>query len=111
MVCGVCPRAVKAAIGGSAAEYNAFRSWANDVKGATGDAVAGEAAAVANTHAAAAYALGAERLFENEPTIEIEDVAVATGEGGGEGGQGVARPTSGARRRGVVATSADTRDA
>ena len=76
---------VKAAIGGSAAEYNAFRSWANDVKGATGDAVAGEAAVVANAHAAAAYALGAERLFENEPTIEIGDVAVATGDGGGEG--------------------------
>ena len=40
--------------------------------------MAGEAAVVANEHAAAAYLLGAERLFENEPTIEIGELSVAT---------------------------------
>ena len=61
------------------------------LKGATGDTLAGEAAVVANAHAAVAYLVGAERLFENEPTIETGDVAVATGEGGGW--QGAARHT------------------
>ena len=75
--------AVKAAIGGNAAEYNAFKAWADGVKGATGDALAGEAAVVANAHAAAAYLLGAERLFENEPTVEIGELAIADGESAG----------------------------
>ena len=60
---GFVDAAVKVAIGGSAAEYNAFKTWAAGVKGATGDALAGEAAVVANAHAAAAYLLGSERLF------------------------------------------------
>ena len=75
--------AVKAAIGGSAEEYNAFKTWADGVKGTTGDALAGEAAVVANEHAASAYLLGAERLFENEPTVEIGEFAIAEGESAG----------------------------
>jgi len=74
---------VMEAIGGSAEEYNAFKIWADGVKGATGDTLAGEAAVVANAHAAAAYLLGAERLLENEPTVEIDELAVADGESAG----------------------------
>ena len=75
--------AVKVAIGGSAAEYNKFKTWADGVKGVAGDALAGEAAVVANAHAAAAYLLGAERLFENEPTVEIGELAIVDGESAG----------------------------
>ena len=78
---GFADAAVKVAIGGSATEYNAFKTWAAGVKGATGDALAGEAAVVANEHAAAAYLLGSERLFENEPTVEIGDCEQASGTG------------------------------
>ena len=77
---------VKAAIGGSATEYAAFREWAGSVKGvgsASGAVAAGEAAVVANTNAAAAYLLGAERLFENAPKVEFGEVVV--GEKGTEG--------------------------
>lgn len=77
---------VKAAIGGSAEEYAAFKAWAGSVKGAgsaSGAAIAGESAVVANTNAAAAYLLGAERLFENAPKVEFEDVVV--GDEGTEG--------------------------
>ena len=63
--------------------YAAFREWAGGVKGATGDTLAGEAAVVANAHASPAYLLGAERLFENEPTVEIDELAVADGENAG----------------------------
>ena len=63
--------------------YTAFREWAGGVKGATGDALAGEAVVVANAHASPAYLLGAERLFENEPTVEIDELAVADGENAG----------------------------
>ena len=81
---------VKAAIGGSAAEYAAFKAWAGSVKVPVGSdgggavaAQAGEAVVVANTNAAAAYLLGAERLFENKPKVEFEEVAV--GESGTQG--------------------------
>ncbi|MBQ3807301.1 MAG: leucine-rich repeat protein [Kiritimatiellae bacterium] len=84
---GFADAAVKAAIGGSAEEYNAFKAWAGSVKGTGGDALAGEAAVVANAHAAAAYLLGAERLFENEPTVEIGELAV------GERSSGTLAPT------------------
>jgi len=79
--------AVKEAIGGSAAEYAAFKTWAGSVKGAgsASGTAAGEAAVVANTNAAAAYLLGAERLFENAPKIEFEEVSVVDGEDGGLG--------------------------
>ena len=80
---GFADAAVKAAIGGSAAEYNAFKTWADGVKGVTGDALAGEAAVVANEHAAAAYLLGAERLFEYEPTVEIGELSIGEGENAG----------------------------
>ena len=79
--------AVKEAIGGSAAEYVKFKEWAGSVKGAgsVSGAAAGEAAVVANTNAAAAYLLGAERLFENAPKVEFEEVSVVDGEDGGLG--------------------------
>ena len=79
--------AVKDAIAGSAAEYAAFKEWADSVKGAgnASGAAAGETAVVANTNAAAAYLLGAERLFENAPKIEFGEVRVADGEDGGLG--------------------------
>ena len=80
---GFVDAAVKVAIGGSATEYNAFKTWAAGVKGATGDALAGEAAVVANAHAAAAYLLGVERLFVNEPTVEIGELAIVGGESAG----------------------------
>ena len=80
---GFADAAVKEVIGGSAEEYNAFKTWADGVKGAAGDALAGEAAVVANGHAAAAYLLGAERLFENEPTVEIGELSIAESEGAG----------------------------
>ena len=80
---GFVDAAVKVTIGGSATEYNAFKTWAAGVKGATGDALAGEAAVVANAHAAAAYLLGAERLFVNEPTVEIGELAIVGGESAG----------------------------
>ena len=80
---GFVDAAVKVTIGGSAAEYNAFKTWAAGVKGATGDALAGEAAVVATEHAASAYLLGAERLFENEPTVEIGELAIVDGESAG----------------------------
>ena len=79
---GFADEAVKEAIGGSAAEYAAFKTWAGSVKGAgsASSAAAGEVAVVANTNAAAAYLLGAERLFENAPKIEFEEVVVGDGE-------------------------------
>ena len=80
---GFVDAAVKVVIGGSAAEYNKFKTWADGVKGVTGDALAGEAAVVANEHAAAAYLLGAERLFENEPAVEIGELIIADGESAG----------------------------
>ena len=70
--------AVLGMIDGSAAEYNAFKTWAIGVKNAKGDALAGETSVVTNVHTVAAYLLGAERLFENEPTIEIGELSVAT---------------------------------
>lgn len=85
---------VKGVIGGSAAEYNAFKTWAASVKRTAGSAspatAAGEEAVVANTNAAAAYLLGAERLFENAPTVEIEEVSLGDSDemGGGVGANG-----------------------
>ena len=95
---GFVDAAVKEVIGGSAVEYTAFKEWARSVKvpigGDGGGAVAtqaGEAAVVANTNAAAAYLLGAERLFENAPKVEFGEVSVADDEGGGA--LGITRPT------------------
>ena len=96
---GFADDGVKAAIGGSAAEYAAFKEWAGSVKGAgsAGASAAGEAAVVANTNAAAAYLLGAERLFENAPVVEIGDVVVGerTSGTGGSGETGEAGGTAG----------------
>ena len=71
--------------------YALFKAWAGSVKGASSDAAAGEAAVVANTNAAAAYLLGAERLFENAPKVEFEEVVV--GNDGEGGAMGSSRPT------------------
>ena len=96
--------AVKAAIGGSAAEYAAFRTWAESVKGASGgSAAAGEAAVVASPHAAAAFLLGAERLFANAPTVEIEEVAIGDGTSGTSG-------TSGTENRGTMTVAVAVKD-
>ena len=85
--------AVKAAIGGSAAEYGKFKAWAGGVKGSGGASgtLAGEAAVVANTNAAAAYLLGAERLFENAPKVEL---ALESGIWSLGSGYGMALPIS-----------------
>ena len=66
-------------------------------KGSGGASEAGEAAVVANTNAAAAYLLGAERLFENAPVVEIGDVVVVerTSGTGGSGETGEAGGTAG----------------
>ena len=95
---GFVDAAVKDVIGGSATEYIAFKEWARSVKvagsgsmGTSSPTIAGEAAVVANAHAAAAYLLGAERLFENEPKVEITEVAV--GEANDDGALGITRPT------------------
>ena len=78
---GFADAGVRDLIGGSATEYAAFKSWANGVKSATGTVLAGEAAVVENTNAAAAYLLGAERLFENAPKVEFGEMTVgATGD-------------------------------
>ena len=84
---GFADATVKAAIGGSAAEYNAFRTWAESVKNTAGSVhageTAGEAEVVASPHAAAAYLLGAERLFANEPAVAIDELVVSDGESAG----------------------------
>jgi len=71
--------AVKSVIGESVEEYNAFKIWADGVKGATGDMLVGETAVASNEHATAAYLLGAAALFDNEPVIEISEVEVDDG--------------------------------
>ena len=64
-------------------EYDAFRSWVS------GNNLY-QPAVVANTNAAA-YLLGAERLFENAPKVEFEEMEV--GNDGESGGLGTSRPT------------------
>ena len=44
--------------------------------GSASGVAAGEAAVVANTNVAVAYLLGAERLFENAPKVEISEVEI-----------------------------------
>ena len=90
---GFADAGVMEAIGGSAEEYNAFKDWAASVKvagSASGDVAAGEAAVVANTNAAAAYLLGAERLFENKPKVEFGEIAVVENGTQGTDGTGTA---------------------
>ena len=52
-------------------EYDAFRSWVNDNNLYQPDVAA-------NTNVAMAYLLGAERLFNKQPTIEIGELKMAT---------------------------------
>ena len=79
---GFADAAVKMAIGGHADEYMLFKAWADVVRDACGE-IAGELAVVDNKYAAAAFLLGAERLFENEPTVEIGELAIVDGESAG----------------------------
>ena len=79
---GFADTEIKEVIGGSAAEYAAFREWAQCVRQASGNP-GGGAAVVASPHAAAAYLLGAERLFENEPTVKIDELTIADGKTAG----------------------------
>jgi hypothetical protein len=67
---------VKKVIGGSASVYSAFRTWAQSMTG-------GEAAVAISPHAAAAYLLGATRLFGYPPDIIIAPLNVAAGGGSG----------------------------
>ena len=62
------------------AEYSAFKAWVN------GNNLY-QPNVVANTNAAAAFLLGAERLFKNEPTVEIGELAI------GERSSGMLAPT------------------
>ena len=82
---GFADAGVMAAIGGRAEKYAAFKTWAGSVKNPGGSpslaTAAGEAAVVANTNAAMAFLLGAERLFENLPVIEIGEVVVDATDG------------------------------
>ena len=66
-------------------EYSAFREWALKVKGvgANASAPAGANAVVNAPHAAAAFLLGATKLFENEPIIKMCDVSIESSPGCG----------------------------
>ncbi len=59
--------------------YGEFREWALQVKGKDGE-VAGAEAVFSSEHAWPSYLLGAEVLFENEPTIQICEFAVGNSE-------------------------------
>lgn len=67
---------VAAIIGGNAARYADFRAWASGVAG-------GAQAVVESRYAAAAYLLGAQELFEDEPRIVISDCEAAAETSGG----------------------------
>ena len=69
---------VKETIGGDATKYAEFRSWARRLTD-------GEVAVVVSTNAVVSYLLGAERLFEKQPMIEMGDVSVGMGDGGATG--------------------------
>lgn len=60
---------VATVIGGDAEKYAKFRTWANAVEG-------GASAAVTSRWAAVSYLLGANKLFGNEPLLEIRECAL-----------------------------------
>ena len=72
-----------AALVSTVAEYDTLRTWVNNNNLYQSDVVA-------NTNAAAAFLLGAERLFENAPKVEFGEVGVADGE---SSALGITRPT------------------
>lgn len=78
---GFADQEVKEAICGNAEKYVAFREWAQYVRFASGNP-AGGAAAAASPYAWAAYCLGAEALFENEPQIIINESMLGSGADG-----------------------------
>ncbi|MBR4188564.1 MAG: InlB B-repeat-containing protein [Kiritimatiellae bacterium] len=76
---GFADPGVARAVGGRAATFNALVDWASSVKDASGAAPAGASAVIADSHAAAAFLLGAERLFADAPSIAFESLAVPRG--------------------------------
>ena len=75
--------AIKEVIGGSATEYAKFKEWASDVLDTAAWYKAGEEAVANAPYVAAAYVLGAEKLFVNEPVIEIQRLKVDSSDPGG----------------------------
>ncbi len=61
----------------TAAAYAEFREWALTVKRGDGEP-AGAEVVMASEHAWASYLLGAAALFENEPEIRLEGIAMGT---------------------------------
>ena len=64
-------------------EYAAFKAWVNDNN-------LYQPSVIANTNAAAAYLLGAERLFENAPKVEFGEVVLRENGTHGTDGTGTA---------------------
>jgi len=89
---GFADAAVKEVIGGSAEEYNAFKTWADGVKGATGDALAGEAAVIASPRASLSYLFGVDALIGKE--ITSNDVQIVGFEVVDSGVLGTSSPAS-----------------
>ena len=75
---GFVDEAVKQMIGGSAKEYNTFKSWAKGIAG-------GEAMAITSPYAAVSYLLGSTAVFKTEPKVEIESVAMKEPAGSTQG--------------------------
>ena len=92
---------VLAAVGGSAAEYAAFRTWAQGVSG-------GEAAVVASAYAGVSYLLGATAPFENEPEIVFSGMEIGGGGSGGATRGGADRAAPSLRVTVKVRDGADT---
>ena len=83
---GFADAAVKEVIGGSAEEYNAFKTWADGVKSATGDALAGEAAVIASPRASLSYLFGVDALIGKEITSnDVQIVGFEVVDGGAMG--------------------------
>ena len=78
---GFVDQEVKKAISGSAEKYVAFREWAQYARFASGNP-AGGVAVIVSPYAWAAYCLGAEALFENEPQIIINEAILGPGADG-----------------------------
>lgn len=76
---GFADPGVARAVGGRAATFNALVDWASSVKDASGAAPAGASAVIADSHAAAAFLLGAERLFAGAPSIAFESLTLPRG--------------------------------
>ena len=68
-----------------AAEYNAYRTWANSVKNADGTSLAGQQAVTEAQNAWLSYALDSDRLIETAPVqgdLKIDDFTPSVTDGG-----------------------------